>query len=316
MSECNEGESCKGPGGTQFTDERLYSWGQWVTRKFVRDALQSLFPDKADDIASVADIGEYGVESYWCRLICCAVFMASLSSEVDNMIQMGWILWYAPREDRPWIVLKEEGRDCQDTIDHWLDHVTIQVGDIPLGWKVFNVLAIFLPKLTLFILTAQAGVNFLMETGAIDDFIVNCVALNFLLTLDNLCVEALASPMSKRLMDMCEELDFSNRDEVQSYGESWVLDEYHEKEEKFQTCKGFFKFLWAIAPTKLLAVMGLTATFVGMYYLKHCDRLDGKWVSKAMYEPKTSSFTFLNQALESFFPLEQEEKPYWTMPQT
>merc|ERR1719231_8902 len=44
------GPGCRGPGGTEVTAPRMYSWGAYINRQFVRDSLKALFPDMAQEI--------------------------------------------------------------------------------------------------------------------------------------------------------------------------------------------------------------------------------------------------------------------------
>ena len=74
IQNCPDGKNCKGPGGTSYTSERLYNWEMWATRMYVRDSFTALFPNRADEIMDAVDPGEYGLESYNLRVICCFVF--------------------------------------------------------------------------------------------------------------------------------------------------------------------------------------------------------------------------------------------------
>ncbi|CAL1167997.1 unnamed protein product, partial [Cladocopium goreaui] len=107
---------CTGPSGTEITPPRLYSFDIWTTRLFVRapwqsvqgktmESLKAIFPDKQDDIDErivpwheqfdertfdeikskgtqrvqmphELDPGEYGLESYYCRLLCLSTALA------------------------------------------------------------------------------------------------------------------------------------------------------------------------------------------------------------------------------------------------
>merc|ERR1740117_369135 len=76
MEDC-PGPGCLGPLGTEITPSSMYDWGSIVNRGFVKDSLKALFPDRVDDIEAAIAVGEYGVESYWCRVACCFIFMMS-----------------------------------------------------------------------------------------------------------------------------------------------------------------------------------------------------------------------------------------------
>ncbi|CAE7566707.1 unnamed protein product [Symbiodinium sp. CCMP2592] len=76
------GPNCVGPGGTTYAPARIYSWSVWSTRIYVRDALKAVFPEKAAEIQELVDPGEYGIESYSCRWLCCALFTATLLGDL------------------------------------------------------------------------------------------------------------------------------------------------------------------------------------------------------------------------------------------
>eukprot|EP00913_Durusdinium_trenchii_P002920 g2707.t1 len=105
-----------GPSGTEITPPRLYSFDIWTTRIFVRESLKAIFPDKQerrcdlvtpmhkhDDIQDLIDPGEYGLESYWCRLLCCILFVMSMLKEATNIIGMGKVLYYPPTRADSWL---------------------------------------------------------------------------------------------------------------------------------------------------------------------------------------------------------------------
>eukprot|EP00439_Symbiodinium_sp_Y106_P021562 s7916_g2.t1 len=132
-------EGCTGPAGTSATAPRLYGWSAWQTRSFVAASLKALFPDKADDIRSNVDPGEYGVESYNCRLLCCLVFVISIGQEAHNIMQMARLLYYVPSTDEPWYELGEEEEDeAQESMEKWLGQVTVQVAGMSRQWRSLN----------------------------------------------------------------------------------------------------------------------------------------------------------------------------------
>ncbi|CAJ1426912.1 unnamed protein product [Effrenium voratum] len=217
-------ESCVGPYGTTVTAPRLYSWSQLATRTFVRDSLVGVFPDQEESIRKVADPGEYGIESYYCRLLCCLVYVISIiqdsrarglagtrgwecgsrrvrdvwqwrgRKELDNIFNMMKLLYYIPTEDEPWFTLGQEDEDpASETMEKWLSQVEVKVAGMPRTWKIVNVLLVLVPKMMLWEMTASTGINFLMETGGIDDIIVNSVALGFMLQLDEVLTDAMMS---------------------------------------------------------------------------------------------------------------------------
>jgi len=231
-----EDVSQRGPGGTVMTEPRLYSWGQYATRVYVRDALLKMFPKQADEMP---DPGEYGLESYNCRLLCVIVFIMSIMPEVWLCIKMWMLLWYTPTRSDPWIQLIDNSDNSEsddkskpntpvltetfsenetssvkplmtaatkgDKPEDCIKQVTVTVAGMPLGWKIINFFVVVIPKTALVGMTGHAGVNFLMDTAGIDDIIVNSVALGFLLAIDELIACNLMSVAANDLIDRCED---------------------------------------------------------------------------------------------------------------
>merc|ERR1711879_592903 len=108
LSRCPGHPSCTGPAGSQITPPRMYSYAMWSTRTYARDSLKALFPDRVDEIHAKIDPGEYGVESYWCRWLCCFIFMMSVMSELFLNVEMLKLVWFVPSRNEPWIELVEE----------------------------------------------------------------------------------------------------------------------------------------------------------------------------------------------------------------
>mmetsp|Transcript_4760 Transcript_4760/g.8428 ORF Transcript_4760/g.8428 Transcript_4760/m.8428 type:complete len:474 (-) Transcript_4760:116-1537(-) len=324
VDNCEEHGGCIGPGGTEITAPRLYSWSQWATRNFVRSSFEAMFPDRMDDVAHMVDPGEYGVESYWCRLLCVIVFVLSIIPEFTNCIRMFELLWFAPSESQPWVnentevTERMEREKEEETSDKWLDMVEVRVAGMSRIWKSINFVLVFVPKCWLLLYTLKAGTGFLMETAGVDDIIVNSVALGFLLGLDELITEAMLSVEARTLLELCEDLTIeSTGEEKDSMLHSQILEKYHDGQ-RF-TGSGwlsFFKGLFLHKFLTLYLVAGLSAYNIWVtYYWNHCEYKDGRWVSKPMFGPKKMALSWLNAFLAPFFPLETFDKPYWTMPE-
>jgi len=302
-------EGCTGPAGTSATAPRLYGWSAWQTRSFVAASLKALFPDKADDIRSNVDPGEYGVESYNCRLLCCLVFVISIGQEAHNIMQMARLLYYVPSTDEPWYELGEEEEDeAQESMEKWLGQVTVQVAGMSRLWKIVNVMLVLVPKFLLWEMTASTGVDFLMETAGIDDLIVNSVALGFLLTLDEMLTESMMSHQVNHLLAECNALRLYSNVDVEAHTDEEVLSKLQALE------PGLAKLIWGLIPKSFLLAVGLTAFCVYRYYFLHCQLVDGQWVSKEMYLPKTLTMSVASAVLPSIFPLDAASEPYWSMP--
>ena len=74
----------------------------WYLSRFVRESLQKVFPEYSDAIAANVDPGEWGLENYYCRLVCVFVFMMSVVDDLRESFRMVMLLWQAPTSDDMW----------------------------------------------------------------------------------------------------------------------------------------------------------------------------------------------------------------------
>merc|ERR1711908_182186 len=143
MSSCPGHNWCRGPHGTDITPPRLYDYGSWKTRSFTRDAILALFPDKAKEIYEKVDPGEYGIESYSCRWLCCFIFMMSVMSELFLNIRMLKLFWKVPNQAEPWVELKnDDGEELG-----WVYSAEIKVAGMSPPWKIVLLAVVFFPKM-------------------------------------------------------------------------------------------------------------------------------------------------------------------------
>eukprot|EP00929_Paragymnodinium_shiwhaense_P048816 TRINITY_DN24642_c0_g2_i2.p1 TRINITY_DN24642_c0_g2~~TRINITY_DN24642_c0_g2_i2.p1 ORF type:complete len:434 (-),score=47.11 TRINITY_DN24642_c0_g2_i2:415-1716(-) len=303
VQQCEEGDpACMGPGGTTMSPPRMYSWDQWVTRVYVRDALLAVFPDSRDEIRQSVDPGEYGMESYSCRLVCVFVFMITVIEELYLIVRMIRFLLYIPNESQPWLV-ETESTNAEEETD-----VQVRVAGMSVFWKLFSASTVLLPKAVLWAMTVDVGVSFLMETDGICDIIVNSVALTFLLTMDETIFEGLMSAKTKYLLSACKDYETGGASKNAAA----------EPAEEKPLCSRVCGALWNVVNQscwKLLLTALLTVVFTMHYYGRHCTYVSGRWVSQPMYTPSSTTYNFLNALLPPIFPLAQSKEPYWTMPE-
>jgi len=309
VKDCPGHDWCIGPHGTQITPPRLYSWNTWSTRVFVKQSLEAHFPERIDDINKLVDPGEYGLESYSCRWLCCFIFMMSVMSELFLNFRMLRLLLYVPTKNEPWLELRKEDPDADTT--NWLDAAEVKVAGMSLGWKIINVLVVFIPKMLLWKITAEAGVTFLMETASIEDIIVNSVALTFVLNIDEMFFE-LMSDAAKVMLECHADLKFYDVAQEENLPEEMIMEEHS----RSQTLRNWrYTDTLALFPVKLVAVLLLTIFFVANYYLERCVYTgDGHWISKTMYLPQSSKFSAFSAYFSWSFPNPHVPEPYWTMP--
>mmetsp|Transcript_13194 Transcript_13194/g.30844 ORF Transcript_13194/g.30844 Transcript_13194/m.30844 type:complete len:493 (-) Transcript_13194:63-1541(-) len=328
LQACPDGPGCDGPGGTKFTPARIYNFETWSTRKFVQKALMDLFPDRAEDIQANVDPGEYGLESQWCRLLCCFIFMLSVIQDLLNSLTLAHLLWVVPTERESWLTLKDwqeaakyggdssevsalylsrRGKGAEGNWMHsWLDTVQIKVAGMPRHWKVINFICVLVPKLCLWKITVQSGIVMLMETSNIETLIVNSVALTFILSIDEMICAALMSDASHTILERCESYELFDVDEK--------MKELQSDEMILSSYGGRRSFATSVFPTKLVVVMILTWYFVWDYHTVHCDRgVDGYYVSKSMYRPKSLAFGVLELMFPNWFRVPSEDAPFWEM---
>lgn len=316
------GVGCRGPGGTQVTAPRLYSWDLIVARNFVKDSLKAIFPDKLDDINALIDAGEYGLESYWCRVTCCLIFMISCMGEMALTIKTVQLLYKIPNKAEAWILPREETYldKCDSPLQGEIDEVRIRVAGMPPFWKVLSLVVVVIPKIMLWKLTTETGITILMETSGIEDIVTNSVSLTFILSIDELIATSLMSEVSIDLVRAIEGFELFDK-HASEIGDMSLLtdDELLERYERVERSLWNWskQHLFNLMPMKLIYSLLGTAIFVFEYYWKHCtpnSQDGGRLVSKTMFTPKHVDYGWLNAFLPFFFPVEYEDRPYWTTP--
>jgi hypothetical protein len=316
MDAIKEGPGGRGPSGTAITPSRMYTFSQWSTRNFVKDSLKMILPDMAHKIEEHVDPGEYGVESQACRYLAVFVFMVSLVQEIEHIRELALLLWYVPNENEDWIAF-EECRSAE-VESRWLKNLNVKVAGMSPKWKIWNAFVILLPKTVIFFLTLNSGTIFLMESAGIEDLIVNSTALGFLLNLDEMILAALRTDSLKHLMHSCDKYEF-----VSTEGEAQKQIELaHDRRASGDqanlpagiTVESRFQRVMHILPTHLILIFFMTYVAINSYYYKHCDYVDGRWISRPMHLARTLKFYTWNSLFPFLFPVPQEQESYWTMP--
>lgn len=304
---CDFGEGRRGPLGTRIDSaSRLYaSFSQWNTRVFVRDSLLATFPDKAEQIRDSVDPGEYGVESNKCRYCCCLVFVMSTLPELLLIVLLARLLYHVPTRAQSWV--KFDVKDREQRPDSWLDFPTVKIAGMPASWKLINVLFVLVPKAILWKMTVQAGIDFLMDTAAIDELIVNAVAMTFILQIDEMLFEVFFSEETKAVLRTCE--GYPMYPEEEEPADEQLLRSFR----RMQRRGWGLRDLHMLVPWRLMLALFVFLLFMGRYYYAHCTWSDEDgFVSQSMYLPVSSDFTVLNAVLPNFFHLVRESVPFWT----
>lgn len=313
IDKCPGGPNCKGPGGSTYTFARNYGFTTWSTRMFVRDSLRQLFPHRADDVDSFADPGEYGLEDYYCRLACCLVFVMGVVDDLKGTVGLLTLLIHVPTAAEPWIKYEVPDWDHKEKakkMHGWteLDLVKYEVAGIPMHWKIMNFFFIFCPKCWIWWTLTSCGFHFLMETAGIVDLVVNCMALTFVLSVDEMVFEKLATVAAKHIMGALQDKPLFPEPDEESEAD-------HHSLLRFQIDEfghNYWRLLWLVIPKRLLLILGVLGFFVCKYYYQYCERSeDGSWVSKAVYVPKEVPYNPLSFIYGLW--LEMSDEPVWPL---
>merc|ERR1719456_1615715 len=108
-----------------------------------------------------------------------------------------------------------------------------------------------IPKMLFWVMTANLGVAFLMNTSGITDSIVNSMALAFILSIDELIFETATAGRTKYMMDNTEPFHIWNRAMETEAPEEVLLNLERDHERRTFWCPDLF-------PQRLVLVMALT----------------------------------------------------------
>mmetsp|Transcript_59829 Transcript_59829/g.175535 ORF Transcript_59829/g.175535 Transcript_59829/m.175535 type:complete len:474 (+) Transcript_59829:171-1592(+) len=317
---CPEGPNCIGPDGTVFSPPRIYGWGQWAARMFARDSMKSIFPELRDKLGTLMDPGEYGLESFRCRGLCCFLFMIAVMGDLWQVFGMIKTLWSVPSKAEPWIeyaVPEWADKHKAKAVHDWkeFDLVRLKVAGMPRIWKLINVIVVLWPKMMIWKITSEVGITFLMETTSMDAVIVNATALIFVLNLDEIiCMELMPREVALLLSKVePKEIESAEiealQEELETIGDDELLAQF-DNEEHYS--EGICHFLQDSVPVKLVVVTVLTWLFVHNYYWTHCFRNEqGGWVSVECHLPTGVSFLPQNAFFPKIFPLQKVPEAYW-----
>mmetsp|Transcript_70509 Transcript_70509/g.181708 ORF Transcript_70509/g.181708 Transcript_70509/m.181708 type:complete len:546 (+) Transcript_70509:141-1778(+) len=316
IKHCPDAPNCIGPGGTTYTPARLYDYDIWNTRMFVRDSLKALFPHRADEIHAAADIGEYGLENYWCRSACIFIFMLAVIEDLFSTLNMVETLLHIPSEPETWIKYEEpdwaHDKEKAKAVHGWseLDLVSFQVAGMSIPWKILNFIIVLVPKLLLWLALVASGVHYLMETAGIMDVVVNAMALTFVLDVDEMVFERLMNTTVKHILGQLNDMPRFDTSREENELDQEVVDRYEAEE----LGKGRWRKITLLIPKKLVIVVIMQAFFMWTYYARNCDRQeDGSYISKEMHLPEDISY----QPLSLMFGLAPTEvkEPFWPYPE-
>lgn len=296
---------------------RLYDFPTWSTRNFVQASLKAIFPERAAEIDAKADPGEYGLENYYCRAVCCFIFAMGVINDLRATSSLGELFYYLPSNQDKWIRYEkpdwdEMGPEHAKKMFGWseLDLVKFGVAGMPLFWKVLNFWIVFVPKVFLWWMLTSSGFTFLMETSGIVTVIMNSMAMTFILNLDELIFDVLTTLPVRHIMDNLEDYQLYSIETMERDSEERILEKFQREELGHNRWRGL---VFNIAPKRLLMVVGVCLIFLFKYYRINCIlKGDGSRVSRPMFLPEEVKFNplaFMFGALEK-----KASSPFWLMP--
>jgi len=314
INNCPNAPNCIGPGGEVMSDASvIYPFDIWYTRKFVRDAMLQIFPDKTDQINTLLDPGEYGVESNYCRLLCVLVFVLQIVDEFTNIMDFARLLRRMPTVETAWIEYEVPpdhiGADPHGS--KHLEYCHFVVSGMPMRWKIFNLFFILIPRIFIWRMLAVAGVHFLMETAAMVDQIVNTTALSFVLETDEVILDRLGTKATKYMMRRLENHQLFDHTPFEGESQDTSMKRYGEEEMRWWAGRARFP----IVPRRLIWTFVLAAFFLAEYYFHNCAFTpDGSLISIDVSIPESAHLSF-RQFVQKFFSIPEVENPetaFWT----
>lgn len=315
------GPDCLGPGGTTYTRDNLYgSFPQWSTRMFVRDALLLAMPDRADAIHANVVPGEYGIESPTCRLVCLFLFVMYIMDDLRETVNTALLLWHVPSTSQSWLNYETPQWSAKAEAKKKLgleefDFIKFQIRGMSVPWKCVNAIFVVLPKFMIWVLLISAGTQFLMDTAEITDLICNCLALAFVLQMDELIAARLCTEATKAIMEKIEAFDLYDPGDDENAKDNDVAQTFDQWEARWKVTEG--KLLLLLFPKRLVTILIVCIAAYFWYFFRFCDFTDGgAWVSKTLLPPaKVEKLgTWLFRWIFAPSSIDRVETPCWQMP--
>jgi len=196
-----------------------------------------------------------------------------------------------------------------------MDYVIFRVSGMPKAWKILNVLVIVVPKFFIWGTLAVNGFQFLMETGGIQNLILNSLAMTFILQIDELLASRLCTTATKETMNKLKAYQLFSLDEEEHARDEEVLEEFDARDGTWKVTNR--KFLSLLIPRRLLIIIGATAFFYWYYFIRFCNKLpDGSYISEPIYPPKEIQRFGMFFIKWLFYPssIERVDEPTWVYP--
>lgn len=308
LEDCPDGNHCTGPGGTKYTGSGRMSFDVWSIRSYMRDMVKaSVKGTRHEHLVNKANQifypGEFGMENYYCRLVACCIFMIAEVREFFKTCELIGVLWKTPNFGESWVTKVSE-EECPNWQEDPISRLRFTTAGMPIWWKVIYFFTIVVPKSLLLYNVCWMGLRFLMESAGIVEQVLGAMTMDFILDIDEMLFDALGSEATKRIMGDLE--GFANPE--YNAGD-------HDDHVENARNGNFSAIRWGAAklciPRRLLYTMAALLIFEARYYMLNCDHVDGMWVSKPMYLPKSVYYTFVHFVTGK---IAFEGTPFWTMP--
>jgi len=312
LEECPEGNHCTGPGGTKYTGYGRVNFDVWSMRSYMQAMLQTSVKGTKYDYLNFGAgekdhfyPGEFGMENYYCRLLACCIFMIAEVREFFKTSELIMVLWKTPNTGESWVT-KVPLEECPNWKEDPISRMRFTVAGMPIGWKVFYFIILVIPKSLLLYNVCWMGLRFLMESAGIIEQVLGAMTMDFILDVDEMLFETLGSAATKRIMGQLQ--GFANPDFNPEANNDHIENARN----------GNFSFIrWGAVrlsiPRRLIYTLIALFIFEVRYYLLNCDKVDGMWVSKPMFYPKSAKYTFWNFLKGKIDFLGE---PYWHMTAT
>jgi len=228
-------------------------------------------------------------------MACCFVFMMALIDDLYATLGLCQVLYSVPTKAQSWITYEEPGwaedKKHAKAVHRYneIDLVVFRVAGMPLSWKVINFVSVFVPKCLIWASLVLGGIHYLMETAGIMNTVINAMALNFVLQIDEMLFDRLTTIMTKHIMANMQEYELYSTEEEDNEGGHAVLRRFDTEE----LGSSRWSKMSVILSKRLILIIAMQMVCTYIYYLRNCDQeADGSWVSNDLSLPEVRELVY------------------------